>query len=53
MTTKSKTHKILAKIVRAGLFEDRLEYSVDMLATMYSLCDEEAEELYLLIHANV
>lgn len=40
------------QIVKAGLLEDRLEYSVDMLARMYSLTQEQAVTLRELLHVE-
>lgn len=40
------------QIVDYNVLEDRREYDVDMLKTMYSLTDDEAQDLYYLIQRN-
>lgn len=45
MTHLSKTMQIFTDILHDDLIEDRSEYGIDDLKTMYDLTDEEAEEL--------
>jgi hypothetical protein len=41
-----KVHAALRDILDAGVLEDRLEYTAEMLAECYDLTPEEGEELY-------
>lgn len=43
--------RLFAQIVEADLFDDRLEYDVDMLATMYRVDTPTATALYKIMHA--
>jgi hypothetical protein len=45
-------HQIFLDIIRAGLWDDRLEYDLEDLQRMYGLEPEDTKILYDLLHTN-
>jgi len=41
---------VLAMIKKANVFEDRMEYDVDMLAKMYGMTNDAATRLHSMLH---